>query len=126
MLSSKATALLDEPAVAHRGLRIQFEDRFDFDGDIPRKRAHADGAAGGDTVVVAEHFGEEFAASVDHLRMGGEVGGGIDHAEHFDQAFDFAQFAESFFEARQNCQAGLLSGVVAKLLINFGTNAAGH
>ena len=52
---------------------FDLEDDFDLDGDIPRQSVGRDGAAGSDTGIGSEDFGEEFRVAVHDLRLLGKV-----------------------------------------------------
>src|ERR1041385_1285166 len=65
---------------------LNLENRFDFDGDVARKRAHANGASCSHAAFITEDFDEQFAATVDDLRMIAKVCRAIHHAENLDQA----------------------------------------
>ena len=53
----------------------EFEDAFDFSGDVAWERSGAEGAAGTDAEFLAEDGGEEFGAAIDDLGVVVEVGG---------------------------------------------------
>src|SRR5206468_2548944 len=70
------------------------ENALHLNGDVPRQRAHPDGAARPDTGIVAEHFGHQLRETVDHLRLILEVRRGIDHAQRLHQALDAVECTE--------------------------------
>ena len=95
--------------------RLHFENPLDLDGDVPRERAHADGAPGADSVVRAPDFSEEFAAAVDDLGVVVEVGSGVHHAEEFDHALHAVEAAEVFPEGGEHGQTDDACGISALL-----------
>ena len=106
-------------------LRVEFEDGFDLDGDVAGEGAHADGAAGTDAGFVTEDLGEEFGAAVDDLGVLAEVGGGVDHAEEFDDLFDAVEGAELVAEGGEHGEAGLAGGLAGVVEGEFGADLAG-
>src|SRR5437870_1791085 len=91
------TALPEEPArQAARAFAAlsQFEDRFDLHRRVPRQRAHSDGAASADAVLVAPDFLPQLAAAVDHFGMVREVSRRVDHAQRLHHALDAVEAAE--------------------------------
>ena len=91
----------------------EFEDPFDFSGDVAWEWAGAEGAAGTDAEFLAEDGGEEFGAAIDDLGVVVEVGGGVDEAEELDDAFDAVERAEFSAEGGEHGEADLASGGVA-------------
>ena len=104
---------------------VKFEDGFDLDGDVAGEGAHADGAAGADAGFVTEDLGEEFGAAVDDLGVLAEVGGGVDHAEEFDDLFDAVEGAELVAEGGEHGEAGLAGGLAGFVEGEFGADLAG-
>ena len=91
----------------------EFEDPFDFSGDVAWERAGAEGAAGTDAEFLAEDGGEEFGAAIDDLGVVVEVGGGVDEAEELDDAFDAVERAEFSAERGEHGETDLAGGGVA-------------
>ena len=100
----------------------ELEDHFDFDGDVARERAQADGAAGADAVFRSPDFGEEFAAAVDHFRVVKKIRRGVHHAKDFDHALHAIERAEVRAQRGEDREADLAGGGVALSEIEFGAD----
>src|SRR5262249_24893195 len=74
-------------------LRLHRHDGFDLDRDLVRQRAHADSRTGV-AAGVAEHFGEQIGAAIDHFRLVSEFRHGVDHAEKLHHEVDAVERAE--------------------------------
>ena len=73
---------------------MEFENGFDFDGDVAGQRAHSYGTASADAIVAAKHVSEELGAAVDDGRVFEEIGRGVDHSQEFDQSADTIEAAQ--------------------------------
>src|SRR2546425_11618555 len=75
------------------GGAADLDDRLDLDRDAVGQRSHAYGGAGV-LALVAEHLDEQVRAAVDHLRLVGELGRAVHHAEQLHHALHAVEAAE--------------------------------
>src|SRR5205085_11564370 len=68
------------------------DNDLDLDRYPAGQRAHADSGARMPTAL-AEHLDKQIRAAVDDFRMIFEIGGGVDHPEHFDDVLDAVEIA---------------------------------
>jgi hypothetical protein len=57
--------------------------------------------------AIAEHLDEQVGAAVDHLGLVAELGHGVDHAQHLDDALDAIEVAQLGLHHRDQVEAGL-------------------
>lgn len=65
---------------------LQFDDRFDFGGDVFGKGAHSHSASRSNAIVLAKHIRKQLAKPINHLGLLREIGRAIHHAQGFDHA----------------------------------------
>src|SRR5207244_2739882 len=79
------------------------DDHLDLDRDAQRQRAHAYRGARV-APCIAERRDQQVRRAVDDLRLIGEVGRAVDHAEQLDHAFDLVQVADLLLENAETVQ----------------------
>lgn len=65
--------------------------------------------------LVAVELDEQVGAAVDDGGGLSKVGGGVDHAEDFDDSLDLVQVADFLFKVSQEGEAAAFGGLVALL-----------
>src|SRR5581483_10862773 len=73
---------------------LHFKNALDLDGHAAGQRAGADGAAGADAGLVAEHLGHQLREAVDDLRLVAELRRAQHQPERLDEPLDLVERAE--------------------------------
>ncbi len=86
---------------------MHFEDRFYFHRDISGQRSHSHRATRSHAILRAKNFNEQFAATIDDLRMVSKLRCAVHHAQQFDQPLHVVQVAKFRAQRGQNRQPHL-------------------
>ena len=81
------------------------DDSFNLNGDVIRQRAEADRRPGV-SAIVTEDFDQQIGTSVDDLRMLGEIGNCIHHAQQLDDPLDTTEISQRRLYNGQKIEPG--------------------
>lgn len=103
---------------------VHLDDHLDLHGGAEGKRAGAERGAGV-AAFIAEDSNEQIRATVDHLRMFGEIFRRVDETADADDAAHLGQLAEFALERGEQGDGGLAGGLRAGGLIESAADFAG-
>ena len=89
---------------------MQFENNFNFDGNVPWKNRHSNRTSSPNPILFAPDLPEKLAATIDHFRMFKKLRRAIHHSQRLDDTLNFVEAAEVGPEGGENREADLARG----------------
>src|SRR5678816_2214555 len=98
---------------------LQFKNCFYFNGNVPRKRAHAYSTANTLSIVITPKLNIQFTAAINNDRLVFIFRHTIHHSQKFDHSFYLIKISKVLFDRTENGQTRLPGCCLSFLVRNI-------